>query len=178
MDLSRRVFCLGAAGFLAACTAMPSGGIRDTRIAIPPRNDFSPARFAGDWFQVAYFRQRDTSWNFGTERYRYDPSGNILWRSSGDFPVYPASRSGFTKPIPFKVLPGGAIQIDRDENYPVGRVIWIDDAYQTAILGEASGAHTRVLARPRYISANRMNAAKAVLETYGYDMSKMIEKGA
>ena len=53
-------------------------------------------------------------------------------------------------------------------------VLWVDEDYQTAVVGVLSGRAGWVLNRTPEISDDRLTAARAVLEFNGYDLSALV----
>jgi len=54
-------------------------------------------------------------------------------------------------------------------------VLWVDDAYTTAVVGTPAGSAGWILARSPTISAAKRAEAEAVLQANGYDISALIE---
>ncbi|MEM1361634.1 MAG: lipocalin family protein [Pseudomonadota bacterium] len=52
-------------------------------------------------------------------------------------------------------------------------VLWVDDSYETAVVGVPSGKAGWILARQPMISPARRSAAEAVLSSAGYDVSQL-----
>ena len=64
-------------------------------------------------------------------------------------------------------------------NVPFARgdytVLWVDEAYETAVVGTSSGKAGWILARTPEISADRRQMAEAVMTANGYDITLLID---
>ena len=65
----------------------------------------------------------------------------------------------------------------RLEGVPVAAslwVLWVDEGYRTAVLGQPDGRAGWILARTPEIPADRLAAAREVLAFNGYDLSRLV----
>ncbi|WP_368184483.1 lipocalin family protein [Aestuariibius sp. HNIBRBA575] len=54
-------------------------------------------------------------------------------------------------------------------------VLWTDDSYRTMVLADPNGRLGWILNRDSQISADRMQAAREILDFNGYDVSRLVE---
>ena len=54
-------------------------------------------------------------------------------------------------------------------------VLWVDEGYRTAVVGAPNGKSGWILNREPQISADRLQAARDVLDFNGYDLSRLME---
>ena len=52
-------------------------------------------------------------------------------------------------------------------------VMWVDQTYRTAVIGTPDGSFGMILNRDRNIPADRMKAAREILDWNGYDLSQL-----
>ena len=142
----RSVLRLLALVLVAACTA-PEPGLRDVSAPFGATTRFDPAAFAGTWYEVARFREGPVA----RRDYAYD-GGRIT--SGGEAYTVAA--------------PGRMRAADGSETW----VLWADEGHRTAVLGQPDGAETVILDRAKVPAADRLAAARAILEWYGYDMTQ------
>jgi len=52
-------------------------------------------------------------------------------------------------------------------------VMWVDQTYRTAVIGTPDGSFGMILNRDSNIPADRMKAAREILDWNGYDLSQL-----
>ncbi len=52
-------------------------------------------------------------------------------------------------------------------------MLWVDEGYRTAVIGTPDGSFGFVLNRDAAIPADRMEAARRVLDFNGYDLAQL-----
>lgn len=158
---------------LAACAA-PS--YRDTDVPIASAAAFDPARYAGLWYEVARFPVPFQAGCVGTTA-RYTP------RPDGTLGVVNTCRDGAlggpVKRIEGTARPTGPGRLAvRFEGVPFIAgpywVLWVDDGYETAVVGVPSGRAGWVLSRTPAIRADKWRAALEVLDFNGYDTGRLV----
>lgn len=154
---------------LSACAprAVVDGGIYRTPTSpIYSNAAFDVARMEGNWDQVATFSM--TSCGPGKAefagkgtalqaRYKLCVSGLDLLGSGVVAPTGPGR---------FKVVGDDAIGQD-------WWVLWVDESYRTMAIGAPSGTFGFILNRGEKIPADRLKAAREVLDFNGYNTKKL-----
>jgi apolipoprotein D and lipocalin family protein len=147
---------------LAACVAktsgLPQGAYRNTATPIYSSAVFDAARLPGRWKQVAGFGVHQGCSPGGVEirrglkaSFRLCLSGQEI-KGSGQM-----------------VAAGpGRFQVAGQEWW----IVWADGDYRTMAIGTPSGAFGFVLNRDGAISADRLNAAREILDWNGYDLGQ------
>ena len=153
----RRVATLLVCVVVAACGEAPVPqipiGYRNPTAPLGGTSRFDQRRFAGEWHAAACLGPCDSR-----VRYVAAPNG-ILIRDAGG------------SETPFRVsAPGILRQIDTDQTLVV---MWIDEGFRTAVVGNADGRWAVVLDRQRPAGADRVEAATEILDFNGWDVSQL-----
>ncbi len=160
-------------GVLAACTQVPTEtGYRDASVIIASTTRFDAARFAGDWVVRAAYpedadlrgvqaRQNGAAFTLASNRC------NAAGQCGTVSQVWPAMATGQGR----YVLrgPGG----DADRNL---WVLWVDDGFRTAVVGTPDGTWGWILDRNATGGADRIAAAREVLDFNGYDLTRLVTR--
>ena len=155
---------------LAACAPQSAGNggvYRDATAPIYSNAVFDMALLDGAWNQVAAF---------STSACR--PGGAEFTGAAGVISVSfqlclsgrevaGAGRISATGPGRFRVM--GTDGIGQD-----WWVLWVDEGYRTMVIGNPSGKFGFILNRGRALPADRLKAAREVLDFNGYDTEKLI----
>ncbi len=153
---------------LAACSA----SYRDTDVQIASKALFDPARYAGTWYEIARFPvpfQKGCTKTTAT----YTPV------NSGGFQVVNSCRvDGVEKRIEGFAVPDGPGRLKVSfETVPFVKapywVLWTDESYETAVVGVPSGRAGWILSRTPKIRADKLAAAREVLDFNGYDLGQL-----
>ena len=159
---------LGFALFsLAACGST----YRDQSVGITSMAVFEPERYAGLWYEVASFPVSFQDGCINTQAdYQVLDADTLSVRNScfrdGALSVIEGS-ADVVGPGRLKVRLG---LLPFASDY---WVLWVDGDYQTAVVGTPSGRAGWVLNRTPEISADRLDAARAVLQFNGYDITQL-----
>lgn len=151
---------------LAACAAPPPAGYRAPDKKIYSAAVFSPERFAGDWHEVAgLYDPSKTSCALGLTHAAVTKGELTLTLSdcAGPAVTVPATRLAAARFAP-------ALKGARGEAW---WVLWVDQDYRTAVIGTPSGKWGAILNRTPGIPADRMEAARQILDFNGYDISRL-----
>ncbi len=174
---------LWAVLLLAGCAAAPGeevGGLfevyRNRDVPIASQANFEAARYLGTWYEVARFpvpfeagcvgvtaeyalisegviSVKNTCRNLdGTVRSVIEGRGEIVGRGRFE--------------ITFPSVPFGAADY---------WVLWVDEGYRTAVVGAPNGRSGWILNREPTIPADRLAAAREILDFNGYDLSRLME---
>jgi apolipoprotein D and lipocalin family protein len=168
-----RYLALLALAMLSACGTV----YRDTGQPIVAQAAFDATRYLGTWYEIARY---PVSFQRGctatTATYGAIDAGTIsvLNRCHDGAPDGPLKEIAGTADI---VGPGRlAVQFS---SVPFVRapywVLWVDEDYQTAVVGVPNGRAGWILAREPRISSARRAQAEAVLRANGYDPGALID---
>lgn len=156
---------------LAACARQePAAPVfRDTARPIASAALFDWARFAGDWRVVARYPVAAEAGCAGG-RVTYQP-GVLDWQCLGPAGELLSRRQGAASPA---ALPG-RLAVDLGPGYP-GEiwVLWVDFDYRTLVIGTPDGQAGWVLDRTDAIPADRIAAAREMLDFNGYDLTRLV----
>jgi len=148
---------------VAACATEPgTTGYREAGAQISSAVFWDPARMQGDWVSVAAFAGEN--WQPGTA-VSFDfsgPDGRMIFVSASGLAMMPVTPAG---PGRFRRSDGGAAA-------PFW-VLWVDEGYRTAVIGTPNGSFGFILNRDKAIPADRMRAAREVLDFNGYDVAQL-----
>jgi apolipoprotein D and lipocalin family protein len=167
---------LGLALALAACAGpeRPATGFRDPAQPIYSNAVTDPARLAGDWVQIATFAAADApACAPGRLRISQTPGGLEL-AARLCVAGQPLRAVG-----PLAVTGPGRVTPERAEGALAGEwwLLWLDSGARSAVLGTPSGGFGLVLNRDGAIPADRLQAAREVLDFNGYDLSRLVLLG-
>lgn len=144
---------------LAACAAPLARdvqiGLRNPTVPLGGTTRFDADRFAGQWHTVACLGQC-------VDRVLYQVAGDgmILRRAAGREVVYTPT------------APGVLRAVRSDETLVV---MWVDTGFRTAAVGDADGGWAAILDRRRPGGADRIKAAREILDFNGWNTSKLRE---
>ncbi|WP_108815339.1 lipocalin family protein [Loktanella sp. Alg231-35] len=165
---------------LAGCATQDSGGLfsvyRDLETPIASKAVFEPARYQGQWYEVARYPVPFEAGCVGvTAEYGLRDDGllsvlNICRNSDGSERSRIAGTAEIVGPgrltVRFPSVPFVAADY---------WVLWTDESYRTAVVGSPNGRSGWVLNRDPVIPPDRLQAARDVLEFNGYDLSRLME---
>ncbi len=177
-----RMLAAGAIVALAGCAALfddDAGGFfevyRDTDVPIASVALFQPENYLGTWYEVARFpvpfeagcagvtaeygAQEDGS--ISVKNTCRNPDGTIKSTIEGSAEIVGPGRLE----VSFPSVPFGA------SDY---WVLWVDEDYQTAVVGAPNGRSGWILNRSPEISDDRMVAAQEILDFNGYDLDRLL----
>lgn len=142
---------------------------RDRDVPMTSMAVFDAEKYAGLWYEVARFPVsfqegcRNTQADYTVESADVLDVRNACFRDGGLSVIRGSAK--VVGPGRLKVRLG-AIPFASDY-----WVLWVDEDYQTAVVGVPSGRAGWILNRTPDISDDRLRAARAVLEFNGYDLS-------
>lgn len=159
---------------LAGCSA---SSYRDASVEISSTALFSPERYAGLWHEVARF---PTPFQRGCIR----STATYTPNADGGLEVLNAcvTRTGQTRQIEgmAEIVGPGRLTVSFS-SVPFVRapywVLWVDEDYQTAVVGTPNGRAGWILNRTPDLRADRLQAARDILEFNGYDTEQLIFAG-
>ncbi len=148
--MRRLILCL----LLAACAP----GERDTAARMTSIVSFDPAQFAGRWYVVEGVP--------GTDCAAYDYAGGgplaVTGYCSGGERTGEARLTG----------PGRLTQTLGGRSEELW-VLWVDADYRTAVIGTPTGKVGMILNRVPEMPADRLRAAREVMDWNGYDVAAL-----
>ncbi|NNE88159.1 MAG: lipocalin family protein [Silicimonas sp.] len=158
-------------GFMLIVTACGQN-YRDASVQMTSMAVFDPVKYAGLWYEVARFPAPFQKGCTNTEvEYAVIAPGTLSVRNScmknGKLKVI-EGRATVVGPGRLKVRLGG---VPFAGDY---WVLWVDEGYRTAVVGAPSGRVGWILNRDPEIPADRLNAARQVLDFNGYRLSDLI----
>ena len=165
---------------LCGCATQDSGGLfsvyRDTEAPIASKAVFEPERYLGLWYEVARYPVPFEAGCVGvTAEYGKRDDGlisvlNICRNLDGSERSRIEGTAEIVGPGRLKVRFPSVPFVAADY-----WVLWTDETYRTAVVGAPNGRSGWILNRDPDIPADRLNAARAVLEFNGYDLSRLVE---
>ena len=168
---------------LAGCGVLPAedvGGLfevyRDTDVPIASKALFSPERYLGTWYEIARYPVPFEAGCVGvTAEYDSLADGKISVRNTCRDP------DGSVKLVidgTAEIVGPGRLEVSFP-SVPFGAsdywVLWVDEGYRTAVVGTPNGRSGWILNRAPQIPADRLMAAREVLDFNGYDLSRLME---
>lgn len=154
---------LAALILMAACTAPPEPpqSFRDQTAVIASKAIFDAARFAGAWKIVAHYPSPG-----------HCPNSAVSYAISGtDVTRHMSCPTARFAPVRGRLNPLGRMVFAGRDHW----VLWADEGYRTAVIGAPDGQMAWVLNRDGQIPADRMRAAREILDFNGYDVSRLLE---
>ncbi|RMA42681.1 lipocalin family protein [Rhodophyticola porphyridii] len=151
---------------------------RDQSVTIASNANFDPARYAGRWYEVARYPNPFQAGCAGAiAEYQLRPGADIAIRNTcldetGTPTEDISGRATIVGPGRLSVRLSGV---------PVAApywVLWVDEGYRTAVIGQPDGRAGWILNREPVIPADRLAAAREVLAFNGYDLSRLQASGA
>ncbi len=157
----------------------PVGGVfevyRDRSVPIGSALNFSTDRYAGTWYEVARYPVPFETGCVGvTAEYAALPDGGL---SVTNTCRTPEGTIRSTIKGRADVVGPGRLKVSFDSiPFPADYwVLWIDEGYRTAVVGAPNGRSGWILNRDPNIPADRLKAAREVLEFNGYDLGRLVK---
>lgn len=144
------VILSGCAASVAPPAPIP---LRNPTAPLGGTTRFNAADFAGDWHTVACLGACAAR-----ARYVQAEGGIVLRQSASGTAAYRQGGPGILR----------ASEGDR-----VLVVMWVDEGFRTAAVGDADGAWAAVIDRRADGAADRLAAATEILDFYGWDVSRL-----
>ncbi len=165
---------------LASCGVGPEGepalfpSYRDPSVPIASKALFDPARYLGLWYEVARFPVPFEAGCVGvTAEYGLREDGQISVRNTC------RNLDGSVRSVidgaAAIVGPGRLVVRFPAVPFVAGDywVLWVDEGYRTAVVGAPNGRSGWILNRDPQIPADRLRAAREILDFNGYDLSRL-----
>lgn len=128
-------------------------GLRNPTAPLGGTSRFDADRFAGDWQTVACLGTCDAA-----VRYAVTTNGLYLRRANG-------------QDTAFRIAAPGILRQSGGDQVLV--VMWVDEGFRTAAIGDAEGRWAAILNRNRRPAADRIKAATEILDFNGWDTGKL-----
>ncbi len=149
---------------LSGCAATTPGVFRDQSAPMGASTRFDRDGFSGTWVVV--------------ERFGAAPGGEIEFDTASDAETIRLNGTGAAKldgtyraGVPGELIPTTA-----------GRqpliVMWVDEDFETAAVGTASGSFGALIDRDGRVPPDRALAARAIFDFYGWDVSQLQRAGS
>ncbi|TRD23332.1 lipocalin family protein [Palleronia caenipelagi] len=165
---------LTIATFLAGCSTenplIPATSYRDQNVPIGSRADFDPERYLGRWYEIASYPVSFQDGCTDTQAIYGAAENGITVRNTC---LRDGERSGIEGRA--ELVGPGRLKVQLG-NLPFTApywVLWVDETYQTAVVGVPSGRAGWILARDPDISEARLAEARDALERNGYDLTAL-----
>ena len=146
-----------AALLLTGCTPAPppapAVSYRDASAVLAGTTRFDADRMAGDWVTRACIGACAPSTSFGTSL-----TGAVVETAAGSSRAYVQTGPGI-----LRTPEGDAVLV----------VMWVDEGFRTAVLGTAAGDSARILDRAPDGGADRIEAARQMLDFNGWDIGQL-----
>ena len=156
--------------------AGPLETYRDATVPIASKALFEPARYLGLWHEVARFPVPFEEGCVGvTAEYTARPDGLIGVRNTcrtadGSIRSTIDGTAEIVGPGRLKVRFASVPFVASDY-----WVLWVDQDYTVAVVGAPDGRSGWILSRTPQISADKLAAAREILDFNGYDLSRLKE---
>ncbi|WP_341862771.1 lipocalin family protein [Gymnodinialimonas sp. 57CJ19] len=159
---------------VAACGAIIGPSYRDESVTIASSANFDATRYVGRWYEVARY----------PNPFQEDCPGAIADYALSDVPgVLTVTNTCLdASGQPSDTITGSATDEGlgrlsvRLQGVPVAApywVLWVDEGYRTAVVGNPDGRVGWILNRDPDIPADRLTAAREVLDFNGYDLAQL-----
>lgn len=168
-----KFFALATLILLTACGSV----YRDTRVSMSAQADFEATKYLGVWYEIARFPvpfQEGCTATTATYGAMDEDTISVLNKCRKDTPSGPLRQIEGTADI---VGPGklkvqfASVPFIRADYW----VLWVDEAYETAVVGVPNGRAGWILARNPQITAERRDRAEQILRANGYDTTNLID---
>ncbi len=155
---------------LSGCAAV-APSFRDTSVPMASMAVLDPARYAGQWYEIARY---PVAFEAGCTR----TTADYELREGGRLGVVNTCQvDGRTRQIAGEAVPSGPGRFEvRFSGLPFSGpywVLWVDEGYRTAVVGVPSGRAGWILNRDPQIPADRLRAAREILAFNGYDLARL-----
>ena len=165
--MSLRGILLFVALGLAGC--IPASSYRDSDKVISSRAVLDLPRMGGDWSIVGYF---PTAFEADCEAIDL-----LIALASLERTCRTAAPSRYDQ-APLRALDVGRFETTLDGVGPTELwVLWVDEGYRTAVIGEPLGRFGWVINRDATIPTDRWVAAQRILDFNGYDPTALVRLG-
>ena len=148
---------------------VPAGSYRNPDSVISSKAVLDLPRLSGDWSIVGYF---PTPFESGCEALDL-----VIALASLERTCRTAAPSRHDK-APLRALDVGRFETTLDGVGPTSLwVLWVDEGYRTAVIGEPQGRFGWVINRDPTIPTDRWVAAQRILDFNGYDSAALVRLG-
>lgn len=154
---------------LAACSAPAPNtviGYRDTAALIGATSRFDLNRFAGAWVVREHFPTEQ-----GLKVFDVIPEGDgtFTWaETTGQAALGQDAGQNATLGT---IIGQGRFRLDWDDKEYW--ILWVDEGFRTAVIGTPNGQFGYIIDRSRTGGADRIKAAREILDFNGYDVSQL-----
>lgn len=167
------LLALGACAVTPPPDLVPEGpSYRDKDALIGVTSRFDEAKFGGVWYVRAGFDPE-----LGRMAFNYidGPKGKVM--RLGVFVCDGAGVCGdFAEDLPVKRLGKGRFSVTLPSGKPREFwVLWVDEGFRTAVLGNKAGDFGWIVDRSTKGGADRLRAAREILDFNGYDVRQLKE---
>ena len=129
---------------------------------------FDAGRFSGRWYEVAAFRDAKAAPCANARSdYTQRPDGGL------DVSGTSCARSGAVRGQAVVTGPG-RLTVTLGDQTDTYWMLWVDEGYRTAVVGMPSGKIGFILNRDPVIPADRLRAAREILDWNGYDLGRLV----
>jgi len=169
-------WALAAALTLGACAATAPDPVvlgpsyRDPNALIGVTSRYDDAKFAGVWYVRAGFDPAMGRTGFNLLD---GPKGRVM--RLGAFVCEASGACGdYSDDLPVTRIGKGQFRVTLPDGTPRDFwVLWVDEGFRTAVLGNKTGEFGWIIDRSTKGGADRIRAAREILDFNGYDVSKL-----
>lgn len=159
---------------LASCGAVLGPSYRDDSVTIASSANFDATRYVGRWYEVARYPNPFQSDCPGAiAEYGVSDTPGVLTVLNTCLDANGQPNDTITGTATDEGL--GRLSV-RLQGVPVAApywVLWVDEGYRTAVVGAPNGRVGWILNRDPDIPADRLAAAREVLDFNGYDLTQL-----
>lgn len=144
---------------LGACAVGAPDGFRDTGQPISASSRFDASSFSGEWLLAATFepaRQAPVAFTYEPEMKHFRVASDEVPQIAG---LYSSGQPGELRPL--------------DEGRGPLVVMWVDEDFETAVIGTPSGSFGAILDRDGTLPDDRARAARDILGFNGWDVAAL-----
>lgn len=154
--LRRGALWIGLGAMVGCAPVAPQDqqiALRNPAVPLGGTTRFEMGRFSGDWVTVACLGRC-----VAASHYRIGEDGTFVRRAAGRQVAYRAAGPGVLRAV-------------GDDARLV--IMWVDDGFRTAAIGDADGTWAAVIDRRKIASRDRKRAALEILDFNGWDVAKL-----
>lgn len=169
-----RSLCLLYVLALAACGAVVGPSYRDDSVTIASSANFDATRYVGRWYEVArYSNPFQSDCPGAVAEYSVSDTPGVLTVRNTCLDANGQPTGSITGTATDQGLGRLSVRLQGVPGAAPYWVLWVDEGYRTAVVGAPNGRVGWILNRDPEIPADRLAAAREVLDFNGYDLTQL-----